>query len=80
VASFERDNGVVFYFFSTSESWPDKRGDLLWEWPYKRGDIVPTLLNQCLLPLSKVLPITMVIEPLLTMVDHVRPWFDKNLK
>ena len=64
MASFERDSVVVFYFFNTSESWPDEKGDLLWEWPYKRGDIVPTLLNQCL-------PYSLILSFYLTLTLHI---------
>jgi hypothetical protein len=38
VASLEGDNLLVFYYLSSSEIRPDKRGDLWWEWPYKTGD------------------------------------------
>ena len=40
VASFEKENLVVFYYLSASEIWPDKGGSLWCEWPYKRETTV----------------------------------------
>jgi hypothetical protein len=32
VDTLEGDNIVVYYYFSVSEIWPDKRGGLWWEY------------------------------------------------
>ena len=40
MASFEGDNQVVFYYFSTSEIWPDNRDGLRWGGSYRFRTIV----------------------------------------
>jgi len=40
VASLEGDNLLIFYYVSTSETWPNKGGGLWGEGPYKRETTV----------------------------------------
>jgi hypothetical protein len=43
VASLEGKHLVVFYYFSKSEIWSEKRGGLWWEGACKRGATVFTV-------------------------------------
>jgi hypothetical protein len=39
VASLEGKHLVVFYYFSKSEIWSEKRGGLWWDETYKKGHL-----------------------------------------